>query len=63
MKINAMTGVGYRDAVDMLLSALMKEHGITRREAMFLLRETLVRNCVVDEIMATAAALIGKDGE
>lgn len=57
MRISEAAGVGMRDATDYLVKELMQRHQISRKAAVRLLAETLVRNCVVDEILATSDAL------
>lgn len=62
MRVKAATGMRMTEAMDWLIRETMKRHDIDRRSARNLLGETLVRNCVVDEIMATEDALIIKGG-
>ena len=63
MKINGATGIGYRDALDYMTREIQKEFELNRHDAQRLFAETLVRNVVWDEIMATAAVLLGKERE
>ena len=57
MRINEAAGVGMREATDYLVKELMERHQICRKSALRLLAETLVRNCVVDEILQTSDVL------
>ena len=62
MIIASATGVHFKDATDFMADKLMERHDISRRDALRLLAETLVRNCVVDEILETSDYLIIKNG-
>lgn len=58
MTIKSATGVNLTNANDYLIGEMMTRYGISRRNACRLVGEALVRTCVVEEIMATADALI-----
>ena len=62
MKIKSAAGVHYKDATEFMVDKMMERHDISRRDAMTLLAETLVRSCVVDEILETSDYLIIKNG-
>ena len=62
MRIKSATGVRFKDATDFMAEKLMERHDISRRDALRLLGETLVRTCIVDEILETSDYLIVKNG-
>ena len=61
MKLTDKTGVKLRDAMGVIMLEMVERYNISRQEAPKLLAECLVRNCVIEEIMATADVLMGKN--
>lgn len=61
MRIKDATGVNFREATDFVMRELMSTYGISRKDAPRLLAECLIRNCVVEEIIGTAAVLIPEE--
>lgn len=53
--------MGYREALDYMTREIEKQFGLNRRDAQRVFAETIVRNCVWEEIMATASVLLGKE--
>lgn len=58
IKIAESYGVTLKDALDNIVCDLVKEYNISQRDAKRLLAETLIRNCVYEEIFGTASVLI-----
>lgn len=59
MKLTDNTGMNLTQATDFTLRELMGLYKISRADARKLLAECLIRNCVQEEITATAEVLLG----
>lgn len=59
MRLTDNTGVKLKEAVDYTLCEIMERYGISRENARKLFAESLIRNCVQDEITKTADVLLG----
>lgn len=60
MRIKDACGVGYKDAIDYCINEMQHKYDLNRRDAMRLFAESVIRNCVQEELFATADVLIGE---
>lgn len=59
MKIHGAEGVGYKEATDFVIEKIMNRYSISRKSALKLYAEAIIRNCVIDELMGECDYLIG----
>lgn len=61
MRINGELGVSFTDAKEYVISEIMKDFDLNRKDAMRIFAESIVRNCVIDELWGEIKFLLGRD--
>lgn len=61
MKIKAETGISYRDATESVISEIIERYNVNRRDALKLFAESIIRNCVQDELFGEIDFLLGRE--
>ena len=61
MRIRAEAGFSFREATDSVVSLIMERWGVSRKDALKLFAEAIVRNCVQEELFGEIDWLLGKE--
>ena len=61
MRIRAEEGFSFREATDSVVTLIMERWGVSRKDALKLFAEAIVRNCVQEELFGEIDWLLGKE--